>query len=50
MNSLQQEEKESVEAEGGILKLIGHDGNIIERALGEDRVPLQGVSGMFGVA
>ena len=38
---------ELTETEGGILKLIGHDGNIIERTLGEDKVPLEEVCGMF---
>lgn len=29
---------------GSIMKLIGHDGNIIERTLGEDTILLDGVS------
>ncbi|KAG5275416.1 hypothetical protein AALO_G00120060 [Alosa alosa] len=40
----EQEEGASLETEGGILKLIGHDGNIIERTLGEDKVPIQGTT------
>ncbi|KAL2089660.1 hypothetical protein ACEWY4_014348 [Coilia grayii] len=39
-----EQEEEVAVTEGGILKLIGHDGNIIERTLGEDKVPLHGTT------
>lgn len=40
------QEEEVIGEEGGILKLIGHDGNIMECSLGDDKVALHGVSGM----